>query len=88
MGLPLITQCGRSFVARMAARMLTAIGADDGITHTLEDYIERAVALGTDPAFYAAYRARFTLDTWESTIGDSAGFTAAYEATLLGLMGR
>jgi predicted O-linked N-acetylglucosamine transferase (SPINDLY family) len=88
MGLPLITQCGQSFVARMAARMLTAIGAGDGITQTLEDYVERAVTLGTDPDLYAAYRAHFTLDAWEATIGDSAGFTAEYEATLLRLMGQ
>lgn len=82
MELPLLTLCGRSFVARMAARLLTAIGAPDGITDTLAAYIERAVLLATDPGFYAAYRARFTLQAWQATIGDTAGFTAEYEDTL------
>jgi predicted O-linked N-acetylglucosamine transferase (SPINDLY family) len=88
MGLPLLTLCGQSFVARMAARMLTAIGAVEGITHTLPEYVQRAAALANDPAAYAAYRARFTREAWEATIGDIAGFTAAYEATLLGLVAR
>jgi predicted O-linked N-acetylglucosamine transferase (SPINDLY family) len=88
MGLPLLTLCGQSFVARMAARLLTAIGAEDGVAATLEEYVDRAVALGTDPARYAVYRAHFTLEAWEATIGDSARFTAEYEAALLGLMGR
>ena len=85
MELPLLTLCGQSFVARMAARLLTAIGAEDGITTTQAEYVEQAVALGTDPAHYAAYRARFSHAGWAATIGDIAGFTAAYEATLLAL---
>jgi predicted O-linked N-acetylglucosamine transferase (SPINDLY family) len=88
MGLPLVTLCGKSFVARMAGRMLTAIGAFEGITSTPADYIERAVAFATDPAQYAAYQARFTPAAWEDTIGDIATFTAEYEATLLRLMKR
>ena len=87
MGLPLLTLCGQSFVARMAAGMLTALGATEGVTHTMDAYIERAVAFGTDPAAYAAYRARFTTAAWEDTVGDIAGFTAAYEATLLRIAG-
>ena len=86
MGLPLVTLCGQSFVARMAARMLTAIGAPDGITATPAEYIEFAVGVATDPARYAAYRARFTQDGWEAAIGDSVGFTAEYEETLIQLM--
>lgn len=82
MELPLLTLCGRSFVARMAARLLTAIGAPDGITDTLGAYIERAVSFATNPDLYAAYRACFTLQAWEATIGDTAGFTAEYEDTL------
>ena len=74
--------------ARMAARLLQAIGANDSITHTLPEYVERAVALGLNPALHAATRARFTPTAWLKTIGDTAGFTAAYETTLLGLLGR
>ena len=88
MGLPLLTLCGKSFVGRMAARMLTALGATDGIAGTMDAYADTAIALATDATQYAAYRAHFTRTAWEATIGDSAGFTTEYEATLLRLMGR
>ena len=36
-----------------------------------------------DRLAYAAYRAKFTEARWAETIGDIAGFTDAYEATLI-----
>jgi predicted O-linked N-acetylglucosamine transferase (SPINDLY family) len=86
MGLPLVTLRGDSFVARMAARMLTAIGATDGITTTIDEYIACAVGLATDRARHTVYRLRFTQEAWEASIGDSVGFTAEYEESLLRLM--
>jgi predicted O-linked N-acetylglucosamine transferase (SPINDLY family) len=83
MGLPLLTQAGRAFASRMAARLLHAIGADAGIADSVEDYVGKAVGLATDPDRYAAYRSHFTAEAWASTIGDIAGFTHRLEATLL-----
>jgi predicted O-linked N-acetylglucosamine transferase (SPINDLY family) len=83
MGLPLLTLAGRSFASRMAAGMLHAIGADDGVTHTLDDYVSAAVRLATDRHRHAAYRTRFTETAWVASLGDIAGFTRHFEATLL-----
>ncbi len=81
-GLPLLTLCGRSFASRMAARLLDRVGAADGITHSLDAYIARAALLASDPPAYAAFRAHFSADAWSATLGDTAAFTLAFEATL------
>jgi predicted O-linked N-acetylglucosamine transferase (SPINDLY family) len=83
MGLPLITLAGQSFASRMAASLLHAIGADTGVTETLDDYVATAVALVTDRDRYLAFRAQFTEDAWASTIGDIDGFTRHFEAALM-----
>ena len=50
MGLPVLTLTGRTFASRMAGALLTAAGLPELITYTLEDYEEKAVALGNNPA--------------------------------------
>jgi predicted O-linked N-acetylglucosamine transferase (SPINDLY family) len=82
MGLPMVTLAGQSFASRMAARMLHAIGADDGIAASYPEYVATAVSLAQDPSRYAAYRALFNEQSWAATIGDIAGFTSRFEATL------
>ena len=83
MGLPLLTLRGESFASRMASRLLEAIGAEEGIAGSLNDYVETAIRLATDAPVHARFRAMFTPERWAATIGDIAGFTDAYEATLI-----
>jgi predicted O-linked N-acetylglucosamine transferase (SPINDLY family) len=87
MGLPLLTLAGQSFASRMAAGMLHAIGADAGVTGTMDAYVSAAVALATDRDAYAAYRGRFTETAWTASLGDIAGFTRRFEAALLRMAG-
>jgi predicted O-linked N-acetylglucosamine transferase (SPINDLY family) len=81
-GLPVLTLVGAAFASRMAARLLIAMGAEEGIAETAEAYVARAVAWAADRAGHATFRARFAPERWAATIGDTAGFIAAYEATL------
>jgi predicted O-linked N-acetylglucosamine transferase (SPINDLY family) len=67
----------------MAGCLLHAIGAGQGIATDLVAYVETAVALASDPQAHAAYKALFTEARWAETIGDIAGFTAAFEASLM-----
>jgi predicted O-linked N-acetylglucosamine transferase (SPINDLY family) len=60
MGLPLLTEMGESYASRMAARLLSAIGATTGIATTRAAYADIAVALATDKDAYGAYKALFT----------------------------
>lgn len=48
MGLPVLTCSGRSFASRMAGSLLSAIGAPELITHTLDEYENLAVSLAAD----------------------------------------
>jgi predicted O-linked N-acetylglucosamine transferase (SPINDLY family) len=83
MGLPMVTLSGESFASRMAGRLLQAIGATEGITATIEQYVETTVTLATQPDLLANYRARFTQANWAATIGDIATFTYHYEESLI-----
>ena len=81
MELPLITLCGRAFASRMATSLLNAVGAPQGITTSLQDYIETAIHFASDAAAYSAFKARFTAEAWQNTIGNTAQFTKHYEET-------
>ena len=48
MGLPVLTQVGRSFSARVAASLLNAVGLPDLAVADERAYEERAVALAAD----------------------------------------
>ena len=79
MGLPLLTLRGTAFAARMAASLLTAVGLTDCIAQTLADYVDRAKRIGQDRVLHADIKARLSGDTWQKTLGDSAGFTKRFE---------
>jgi predicted O-linked N-acetylglucosamine transferase (SPINDLY family) len=49
MGLPVLTQVGRSFSARVAASLMNAVGLPEMAVGSEEAYEERAVALATRP---------------------------------------
>ena len=65
MGLPVLTQVGRSFAARMAASLLRSLGLDELIAETGEDYVLRGIDLAREPA--RLKRIRKTLDDCRAT---------------------
>jgi predicted O-linked N-acetylglucosamine transferase (SPINDLY family) len=81
MKLPLLTLCGQAFASRMAASLLHAMGAPQGITTALSKYIAAAVWLANDPDAYTRYKAPFTEQAWRRSIGDIAAFTSDFENT-------
>jgi predicted O-linked N-acetylglucosamine transferase (SPINDLY family) len=81
MQLPLVTLCGKAYASRMAASLLHAAGASRGITASLPNYVRTAVQLAIDPMDYARYKALFTIQAWQRTIGDISKFTAEFEGT-------
>ena len=83
MQLPIVTLCGAAFASRMATSLLRMIGATDGITTSVAQYVETAVRLAREPAVYQPYKALFTTAAWQSTMGDIERFTSAYEATII-----
>jgi len=79
MGVPLVTLRGRTFVGRVSASMLQAIGRRELIAETVEAYVDLAVALANDRPRLAALRHGLRAAT-RTGLGDGAGFARALEA--------
>ena len=88
MGLPLLTISGRSFASRMAGRLLSAVGAHQGIVTNVPEYIECAVSLAGDKCGFDVYKRLFDVTTWRKQLGDIANFTASYEGSLAAIAKR
>jgi predicted O-linked N-acetylglucosamine transferase (SPINDLY family) len=56
MGVPVLTQIGDAFAARVAASLTRSLGLDELIVRSPEEYEELAVALATEPGRLAAIR--------------------------------
>jgi predicted O-linked N-acetylglucosamine transferase (SPINDLY family) len=56
MGLPIVTYSGRSFCARLAGSLLTAVGLPQLITHNLDDYIAKASEIGNNRPYAASLK--------------------------------
>ena len=88
MGLPVVTYSGQTFAARMAGSLLKAIGLEWGVTGSLAEYVEKAVAAATDPALYRGIRATVAGDAWRRTIGNVEEFIPRLEAAYLQISKR
>jgi predicted O-linked N-acetylglucosamine transferase (SPINDLY family) len=80
---PLVTLRGRTFVGRVSASMLQAIGRNDLIAETVESYIDLAVELANDRPRLAALR-RGLREATQTGLGDGASFARALDAVYRG----
>ncbi len=80
MGLPVITCAGDAFASRMAGSLLTAIGAPELITHTLDDYYRLALDLATSAGRLAGLRRKINANRDTAPLFDSPRFTRNLEA--------
>jgi predicted O-linked N-acetylglucosamine transferase (SPINDLY family) len=58
MGVPVLTLSGRSFASRVCGSLVRAAGLPELICTSAEEYVDRAVALGTDPSQLQPLRER------------------------------
>jgi len=49
MGLPVLTLRGNTYASRMGASICTAVGLEEMVCHTVEEYREKAIAFGNHP---------------------------------------
>ncbi len=56
MGTPIVTRAGRTYISRMAASLLTAVGLPDLVTDSLAGYEKLAVDIGRQPKRVASYK--------------------------------
>jgi predicted O-linked N-acetylglucosamine transferase (SPINDLY family) len=78
-GLPVITKCGRSFAARVAASLLHAIGMPEMVVQTPEDYRKLALDLATGPERLAAVKAKLAANRLSTALFDTVTFTRDIE---------
>ena len=84
MGLPVLTQVGRSFSARVAASLLAAVGLPELAVASEHDYEELAVRFASDAPARAAIRSHLHDNRLALPLFDNARFSAE----LGGLFGR
>ena len=78
-GVPMLTLMGESYVSRMAASQLHAVGLPELVTTSPEAYFELARCLARDPARLAALRERLAANLPDSPLFDTVRFTRDLE---------
>lgn len=87
-GLPLLTQMGQSFAARVAASLLNAMDLPELITKTQEEYETKAIELATNPVHLAKIREKLSQNLKTSTLFDAQLFTRHIEAAYTTMYSR
>ena len=88
MGLPVLTRAGRTFASRMAGALLTAAGLPELIATTLDEYRERAIALGRQPQRIASYKRYLAEHGRQSPLFDLPARVRDIENGFLDLLAR
>ena len=87
-GVPVVTFCGETFVSRVAASLLNAVGTPELICLDLQDYEAKVIELATDAPARAALRDRLTRARTTSPLFDSLRFTRDIEELFLRMARR
>lgn len=88
MGLPVLTQVGRTFSARVAASLLNAVGLPDMAVSSEEAYEERAVVLATMPGDLQRMRDHLWDNRRDLPLFDNERFTTELAALFERMAGR
>jgi predicted O-linked N-acetylglucosamine transferase (SPINDLY family) len=78
-GVPLLTVLGQTFVGRMAASMLHAVGLPELIAESLSDYETLALKAATDPVFCASLKQRLARNRGTFSLFDTTRFARHVE---------
>jgi predicted O-linked N-acetylglucosamine transferase (SPINDLY family) len=79
-GVPMVTLMGESYVSRMAASQLHAVGLPELVTTCPEDYLNLARDLALDPVKLAMIREKLAGNLVTAPLFDTEGFTLDLES--------
>jgi len=88
MGLPVLTQVGKTFASRVAGSLLHAAGLAELVTQSGAEYVATARDLATDPVRLARIRTHLGAARSGSPLFDTARFTRHLEAAYRTMWGR
>ena len=78
-GLPVITKTGKSFAARVSASLITTLGLTDLITHSTEEYEEKALYFASNTEKLVSLRSKLVKLRETSVLYNSKLFTKTLE---------
>ena len=81
MGNPFITFANRPSVGKIGASILTALGREEWIANSEQEYVDKVVALSTNIKKLASIRSSLRKDIETSPIMDHKGFVFELEKT-------
>lgn len=82
MGVPVLTLAGERPASRSASSILGALGLEDWIARTPEEYVQRAAAHAADPLAIAALRGSLRARLQDSPLMDEARFARNLESAV------
>ena len=82
MGVPVLTLAGAGPMERSGLSLLTALGMEDWVARSEDDYVERAVRLAGDAPALGALRAGLRARVAASELCDAPRFVQGFEALL------
>jgi protein O-GlcNAc transferase len=85
-GVPLLTVLGETFVGRMAASMLHAVGLPELVARNLDAYEALAIKLASEPALLADIRGRLAADLRTKPLFDTARFRRNIEQAYIAMV--
>jgi protein O-GlcNAc transferase len=87
-GVPVLTQQGEAFAARVAASLVQAVGHHELVCGTADEYVRVAVELARSPQRLADLRMRLHRARENSPLFDSARYARDFEALLVRMAKR
>jgi predicted O-linked N-acetylglucosamine transferase (SPINDLY family) len=87
-GVPVLTCTGRTFAARVATSVLTAVGLPELITRDLQEYESRALQLAGEPERLKELRLRLAQHRERSPLFDTGAYCKHLEDAYLGMLVR
>lgn len=88
MGVPVVTLAGQRYVERISASKLVAVGLQDLIAYTREEYIEKAFSLACDPGRRMKLRQSLRECMFRSPLCDREGLARAMESAYNAMWNR
>lgn len=85
MGVPVVTVEGESFAARVCSSLVQAAGLPELVCKSLEEYIEKAVRIASDPVRVMGLKERLVRDRDSSLLFDTPRLVAQLEALFLAM---
>ena len=87
-GLPVLTQIGNTFAGRVAASQITALGLNELIANSEDEYIAKALEFATNPSTLKAIQQRLEDNRAQSPLFDTRRYVNDLEAIYISLLNK